>query len=62
MHMGFIELLIVLVIVLIFVGPKQIPKLAETCGKAITSFKKGVNDGAVDSTAEKVSDSLETEA
>lgn len=46
MHMGLLELLIVLLIVLIFVGPKQIPKLAETCGRAVTSFKRGIKDDA----------------
>lgn len=30
MHFGFTELVIILAIVLIFVGPKQIPKLAKS--------------------------------
>lgn len=51
MHMGIVELLIVLLIVMIFIGPKQIPKLAETCGKAITSFKRGVKEDSVEGPA-----------
>ncbi|MDI6801339.1 MAG: twin-arginine translocase TatA/TatE family subunit [Thermodesulfovibrionales bacterium] len=41
---GMNELLIVLVIVLILFGAKRLPELAGGIGKAIKSFKKGVNE------------------
>lgn len=43
--MGLGELLLVLIIVVVIFGPKQLPKLAQTFGKTITSFKKGIEDG-----------------
>ena len=46
--MGITELLVVLVIVLVIFGPKQLPKLAKTFGKTINSFKKGVTEGLDD--------------
>ena len=38
------ELLIVLAIVVIIFGPKQLPKLAKMFGKTAKSFKEGVAD------------------
>lgn len=35
------ELLFILVIVLIIVGPGKLPQVGESMGKAIKSFKKG---------------------
>lgn len=61
MHLGVVELLVVLMIVLLFVGPKQIPKLAETCGRAITSFKKGIKEDATrDANVEEIAEDSET--
>ena len=38
------ELLIVLLIVLVIFGPKQLPKLGKMFGKTMKSFKEGVSE------------------
>jgi len=38
-------LLIILVIVLLLFGPKRLPELGESIGKAINSFKKAHDEG-----------------
>lgn len=48
MRLGVTELVLVLVLVLIFVGPKQIPKLAETIGLSMKSFKRGISDSSAE--------------
>ncbi|MDO4632802.1 MAG: twin-arginine translocase TatA/TatE family subunit [Eubacteriales bacterium] len=40
---GMQELLIVLVIVIIIFGPKQLPKLARMFGKTMKGFKSGMD-------------------
>lgn len=40
---GVPELLVVLVIVLVIFGPKQLPKLGETFGKTIKSFRNSMD-------------------
>jgi sec-independent protein translocase protein TatA len=48
---GWMELLLILVIVLIIFGAGKIPQLGEGLGKAIKGFKKSVNEAdAVDIT------------
>ena len=41
---GFQEMLIILVVVLIFFGPKRLPDLAKSLGKGIAEFKKASED------------------
>ncbi len=49
---GWMELLLILVIVLIVFGAGKIPQLGEGLGKAIKGFKKSVNEAdAIDVTA-----------
>ena len=64
--MGITELLVVLVIVLVIFGPKQLPKLAKTFGKTINSFKKGVTEGLDDDDDDdepkKAADTAETKS
>ena len=51
---GWMELLLILIIVLIIFGAGKIPQLGEGLGKAIKGFKKSVNEpDAVDVTAEQ---------
>ena len=50
---GIGELLVVLVIVLVIFGPKQLPKLAKTFGRTINGFKKGVTEGLEDEEEKK---------
>lgn len=42
MKIGFQELIIILLIVLVIFGPTQIPKLMRMFGKSIKSFKDAV--------------------
>ena len=44
MKAGVWELLIVLAIALLIFGPKALPKLGESLGKTIGSFKKGLSE------------------
>jgi sec-independent protein translocase protein TatA len=49
---GWMELLLILIIVLIIFGAGKIPQLGEGLGKAIKGFKKSVNEAdALDVTA-----------
>ena len=41
---GMPELIIVLVIALVVVGPAKIPQLGQSLGSAIRGFKKGMNE------------------
>ena len=42
---GVPELLLILVIVLVIFGPKNLPKLSKTLGETITGFRKGMEEG-----------------
>lgn len=44
MKVSMSELLVVLAIVVIIFGPKQIPKLSKMFGKTVKSFKEGINN------------------
>lgn len=44
MGIGFSELLIVLVIVVLFFGGKKLPQLGSSVGEAMRNFKKGMKD------------------
>jgi sec-independent protein translocase protein TatA len=41
---GFTEILILLVVVLLLFGAKRIPEIAGSFGKGITEFKRNLND------------------
>ncbi|HOJ37461.1 MAG TPA: twin-arginine translocase TatA/TatE family subunit [Ignavibacteriales bacterium] len=43
-NIGFTELIIIMIIILIFFGPKKIPELAQSIGKGIKEFKKAMAD------------------
>lgn len=50
--LGYQELLIILVIVLILFGANRLPELARSLGSSVKEFKKGVNETkAEDATA-----------
>ena len=42
--LGTTELLVILVIVIIVFGPKQLPKLSKMFGKTIKNFKEGMSE------------------
>ena len=59
---GFQEMLIILVVVLIFFGPKRLPDLAKSLGKGIAEFKKaseevrkGIEDAVKEESAAETS-------
>ena len=56
MGFGLAEWGIILVIVVLLFGGKKIPQLGSSLGKAITNFKKGMND---DDKTKKEEDSSE---
>jgi sec-independent protein translocase protein TatA len=43
-NLGFSELMIILVIVLVLFGAKRIPEISASFGKGIREFKKNVNE------------------
>ena len=43
-NIGFSELMIILVIVLVLFGAKRIPEISASFGKGIREFKKNVNE------------------
>jgi sec-independent protein translocase protein TatA len=46
--LGYQELLIILVIVLILFGANRLPELARSLGSSVKEFKKGVNEAKVE--------------
>ena len=44
MRIGPQELIIVLIIVLVIFGPKNLPKLGKMFGKTMSNFKKGMDE------------------
>lgn len=61
MSPSFWQILIVAVIVLVVFGPKRIPEIGKSLGKAINGFKKGItSDDEIDvtDTAEKTKDQI----
>ena len=48
--LGYQELLIILVIVLILFGANRLPELARSLGSSVKEFKKGVNESQKDDT------------
>ncbi len=49
--LGYQELLIILIIVLILFGANRLPELARSLGSSVKEFKKGVNEAQKDETA-----------
>ena len=54
MRIGPQELIIVLIIVLVIFGPKNLPKLGKMFGKTINGFKKGMEDENAEQSEETV--------
>lgn len=57
---GWMELLLILIIVLIVFGAGKLPQLGEGIGKAITGFKKSVQDTERDEAAQPRPEPLTT--
>ena len=43
-NLGFSELILIAIIALIFIGPKQLPEIARTIGRALNELKRASND------------------
>ena len=43
-NMGFMEILIILVLVLLLFGAKRLPEIGASMGKGIREFKKNISD------------------
>jgi len=48
--LGYQELLIILVIVLVLFGANRLPELARSLGSSVKEFKKGVSEAQKDDT------------
>ncbi len=44
MNLGFPELVVLFILALLLFGPKKLPELGKSIGKAITEFKKATNE------------------
>jgi len=51
-NLGFPEILIIMVIILLLFGAKRIPEIAGSMGKGIREFKKNINDATREVTSE----------
>ena len=51
MSIGWMEVLLIMVIVLLLFGASRLPALARSLGKASSVFKKGKEEGAASSAA-----------
>ena len=61
MKLGTTELIVILVIVVLLVGPTQIPKLTKMFGKSVKSFKDGMEEGDDKKTEKTVSEKADNE-
>ncbi len=43
-NIGFSELSLILIVVLVFFGPKKIPELSRAIGRGMQEFKKAMNE------------------
>lgn len=43
-NLGMSELILIAILALIFIGPKQLPEVAKTVGRLIGEFKKATGD------------------
>ena len=59
MRLGTPELILILVVVLLIFGPKNLPKLGKMFGKTINGFKKGMEEEESDDASADSADSEE---
>ena len=53
MRIGPTELFMILIVVLIIFGPKNLPKLGKMFGQTMKGFKEGIDDDDDDDTTKK---------
>ena len=54
--LGMPELILILIVALLLFGPKRLPDLGRSLGRAIASFKEGLKEGEIEPDAKKPSD------
>ena len=65
MRFGVLELVVIFLILLLLVGAKQLPKLAESMGQSLKSFRNGYKKAAkmsLEDLDEKVDEEVQAEA
>ena len=61
--MGPMELIVILIVVLVIFGPKNLPKLGKSLGQTVKNVREGMEEGdAGDKDAKKVEEPKEDEA
>ncbi|HZJ02277.1 MAG TPA: twin-arginine translocase TatA/TatE family subunit [Thermoleophilia bacterium] len=60
-NIGWMEIGVLVVLALIIFGPKRLPELGNSVGKAITNFKRGLKEGE-DELRKAVSETSEVDA
>ena len=48
MHLGWVEILLIVLVVLLLFGGRKIPELMRGLGRGVKEFKEGVKDGESD--------------
>jgi sec-independent protein translocase protein TatA len=43
-NLGFGEILLIIIVIVVFFGPKRIPDIAQSIGKGIREFKRAMKD------------------
>jgi sec-independent protein translocase protein TatA len=61
-NLGFPELMIIMVVILLLFGAKRIPEIAGSMGKGIREFKKNINDATREVTSETNSSLPDTQS
>ena len=59
MRVGFLQCLVILVVILLIFGPKQIPKLVTVIQDAVSTFKLNVSGDKASENDESVEDKKE---
>jgi sec-independent protein translocase protein TatA len=52
--LGPLEIIVILVVVLIIFGPKNLPKLGSAIGKSVRNLREGINSGKKDKNQDEV--------
>jgi sec-independent protein translocase protein TatA len=60
-QLGFGEILMIMIVILLLFGAKRIPEVAASFGKGIKEFKKNINDVTHEVTAPPRAESLRSE-
>ena len=63
MHLGFTELFLILIVILLLFGARRIPEIARSLGRASQEYKKAKEDflAEVNKPAEDLKDAIESD-